>query len=127
MIECIAGSQGTLMSGIFSPSAASVAPNAIVLVASGNTVIAANGDQSAAQLRSDNDTASVVVCEVGANVTGVTLTLDDGTTITTTVNNGWLAGWWPGSDPVQSAEVTTASGTSTQRLTVPTSSNQDPS
>ncbi|HEX4033220.1 MAG TPA: hypothetical protein VHX66_02140 [Solirubrobacteraceae bacterium] len=67
---------------------------------------------------------------VGSGVTAVTLVLGDGTTVTATVVNGWFAAWWPanwnGGQPGQggpighaiahSAQVTTATGTTTQPL-----------
>jgi hypothetical protein len=34
--------------------------------------------------------------------------------VQTTIQNGWMVAWWPGSANVTSAQVTTASGTSTQ-------------
>lgn len=53
---------------------------------------------------------------VGVGVTGVTLVLDDGTHVTTTVENGLFLAWWPGDQRVVSAEVTTTTGTTTQSL-----------
>jgi hypothetical protein len=52
----------------------------------------------------------------GPNVTGTTLTLDDGTKVNATVANGWFVAWWPGTHNVTSALVTTPSGTSTQHI-----------
>jgi hypothetical protein len=70
-------------------------------------------------------------------VTGVTLVLDDGSTVHATVANGWFAAWWPASQRTQSrggqslgqalarmlapsvpryAEISAAGGTSTQPL-----------
>jgi hypothetical protein len=54
--------------------------------------------------------------QAGANVTGVTLVLEDGSSVETTVAHGWFAAWWPGSQGVESAAITTASGTATQQL-----------
>jgi hypothetical protein len=51
---------------------------------------------------------------VGDGVTGVTLNLSDGTTVTATVQNGWYVAWWPGSAELSSADVQTASGTHSQ-------------
>lgn len=50
----------------------------------------------------------------GADVTGVTLTLDDGTNVQATVGNGWFVAWWPGSHDVNSAELATPTGTVAQ-------------
>lgn len=49
----------------------------------------------------------------GADVTGVVLTLSDGTTVTASVDNGYYAAWWPSGARVTGATVTTATGTST--------------
>jgi hypothetical protein len=55
----------------------------------------------------------------GDGVSAVTLTLDDGTTVQATVANGWFVAWWPSSQSVNSAAVTTPSGTSTQTFELP--------
>jgi hypothetical protein len=55
----------------------------------------------------------VAIGQTGSGVTGVTLVLGDGTSVTTTVANGFFAAWWPGNATVSSASVTTAQGTST--------------
>lgn len=57
--------------------------------------------------------------QAGADVTRVTLVLDDGSSVETTVAHGWFAAWWPGSQGVRSATITTASGTTTQQLNTP--------
>ncbi len=41
-------------------------------------------------------------------------TLEDGTQVTATVQNGWAVAWWPGSHQITSAQLTTPSGTQTQ-------------
>jgi hypothetical protein len=55
----------------------------------------------------------------GSDVTGVTLTLDDGSTVRATVGNGWFVAWWPGSQVVKSAELATSAGTTTQSFDLP--------
>jgi hypothetical protein len=55
-----------------------------------------------------------VVARAGAGVTAATLTLEDGTEVTATVENGWAVAWWPGSHQVTRAQLTTPSGTQTQ-------------
>jgi hypothetical protein len=55
----------------------------------------------------------------GVDVTGVTLTLDDGSSVQATVGNGWFVAWWPGSQVVKSAELATSSGTTTQTFDNP--------
>ena len=49
-------------------------------------------------------------------VTGVTLVRDDGQDVVATVADGWFVAWWPGGSSAGSAEVTTASGTTTEPL-----------
>jgi hypothetical protein len=63
----------------------------------------------------------ILTGQVGANVSAVTLVLDDGDRIETTVADGWFAAWWPGTHAVRSAAITTASGTITQPLNTPAS------
>jgi hypothetical protein len=50
----------------------------------------------------------------GADVTGVTLILDDGTSVQATVGGGWFVAWWPSPHSVKSAELATPSGVKTQ-------------
>jgi hypothetical protein len=56
----------------------------------------------------------------GADVTGVTLVLDDGSRVQATTANGWYAAWWPGTHGVIRAQVRTATGVHGQRLRVKT-------
>jgi hypothetical protein len=49
-------------------------------------------------------------------VAAVTLVLDDGQDVMTSVADGWFVAWWPGSSNATSAQVTTASGTATEPL-----------
>ena len=51
----------------------------------------------------------------GTGVSAVTLVLDDGTKVQATVANGWFIAWWPGSHQLESAELTTPAGSSTQK------------
>jgi hypothetical protein len=60
---------------------------------------------------SSND--DVAVGQAGSGVTDVTLILNDGTSVTTTVANGYFAAWWPGDSATASADVSTTQGTST--------------
>lgn len=52
----------------------------------------------------------------GAGVTGVTLSLDDGSQVQATTGNGWFVAWWPGAHQIKSAELTTPTGTVTQKF-----------
>jgi hypothetical protein len=71
--------------------------------------------------------------QVGADVTAVTVVLEGGSSVQATVANGWFAAWWPvsqdfesgqaltqslGQSVPQSFQITTASGTTTQPLTL---------
>ena len=53
---------------------------------------------------------------VATGVTAVTLVLDDGQDVVTTVADGWFVAWWPESASATSAQVTSASGTTTESL-----------
>jgi hypothetical protein len=53
---------------------------------------------------------------VATGVTGVTLVLDDGQDVVTTVADGWFVAWWPDSVDATSAQVTSASGTTSESL-----------
>jgi hypothetical protein len=62
------------------------------------------------------DAYSFVEGHAGAGVAAVTLILSDGTHVQTTLQNGWLVAWWPGSAQLSAAQVTTPAGTNTQRF-----------
>jgi hypothetical protein len=49
-------------------------------------------------------------------VSSVTLVLSDGQEVTATTGSAWLVAWWPGSDEVTAAQMTSASGTTTVPL-----------
>jgi hypothetical protein len=63
-----------------------------------------------------SDAYSFVEGHAGNGVTAATLMLSDGSQVQTTVQNGWMVAWWPGSANVTSAQVTTAAGTTSQEL-----------
>ena len=56
--------------------------------------------------------------QVAADVTGVTLVLSDGSNVQATVADGSLVAWWPGTATATSAQLASASGTTTQQLAV---------
>jgi hypothetical protein len=60
-----------------------------------------------------------VIGHAGAGVSGVTLTLSDGSQVEATVANGWFLAWWPGASRPRNAEVRTPSATRTQPLELP--------
>lgn len=47
-------------------------------------------------------------------VSAVTLVLGDGQAVTATTTSGWFVAWWPSSQDVATAEITSASGTTTE-------------
>jgi hypothetical protein len=64
---------------------------------------------------------TVALGQVGSAVTGVTLSLSDGTQLVTTVGNGYFTAWWPSNATMLSAEVTTTQGTVSE--TIPASAS----
>jgi hypothetical protein len=54
--------------------------------------------------------------QIDDDVSAVTLVLADGSDVQATVADGSFVAWWPGTTDTASAQVTTASGTSTQQL-----------
>ena len=67
----------------------------------------------------DGQPYTLVVGRVGPSVTGVTLRLDDAENIKATTGNGLFVAWWPGSQGIQSATVTSVTGSATQPLNLP--------
>ena len=70
-------------------------------------------------LARDDQPYTLVEGRTGDGVTGVTLVLGDGSTVTATSGNGLFVAWWPNSQSIVSATVSTASGSSTQALNLP--------
>lgn len=64
----------------------------------------------------DGESYMLVVGRTGAGVTGVTLSLGDGSQVTATNGNGVFVAWWPGSQNISSAAVATATSVTTQTL-----------
>lgn len=60
-----------------------------------------------------------VIAQAASDVTGANLTLDDGSAVTPTVQNGWVVAWWPGTAHLAGAQMTTPSGTQTQTFSYP--------
>jgi hypothetical protein len=98
---CIEGPSFTAVSGSMSSYPVTV-PDGHLLLANSHASERAGEAYSLAEGRT------------GADVTGVTLTLDDGTNVQATVGNGWFVAWWPSSHVVKSAEIATSTGTRTQ-------------
>jgi hypothetical protein len=55
-----------------------------------------------------------MIARAGDGVSAANLTLDDGSVVTATVENGWAVAWWPGTHHLATAQLTTPSGTQTQ-------------
>jgi hypothetical protein len=66
------------------------------------------------QSDSDGHALTMVDGPIGAGVTGVTIARSDGSSVQATVKNGWYLAWWPGTERAVTAQVKSASGTSTQ-------------
>ena len=62
---------------------------------------------------------TLVEGRTGDGVTGVNLVLGNGSKVTATSGNGVFVAWWPGSESITSAIVSTATGVSTQTLNLP--------
>jgi hypothetical protein len=103
---CIIGPSFTAVSGSMSSYPVDV-PAGHILMSSSHATDRTGSSYSLAEGRT------------GTGVSGVTLTLDDGTNVQATVGNGWFVAWWPSSHTVKSAELTTASGTTTQTFDQP--------
>jgi hypothetical protein len=103
---CIEGPSFTAASGSMSSYPVTV-PAGHILMSSSHTTDRAGAAYSLAEGRT------------GSDVTGVTLTLDDGTSVQATVGNGWFIAWWPSSHVVKSAELATSTGTTTQTFDEP--------
>jgi hypothetical protein len=56
---------------------------------------------------------------VASGVSGVTMVLDDGQDVVTTVADGWFVAWWPDGAGATSAQVASASGTTIETLAWP--------
>ena len=70
-------------------------------------------------LSRDSQAYTLVVGQTGTAVTALTLALGNGSDVTATSGDGLFVAWWPGSESITSAAVTTAGGVSTQQLNLP--------
>jgi hypothetical protein len=68
----------------------------------------------------DGGRYTLVEGRVQPEVTGVALVRGDGSTVQATTENGWFVAWWPKTEPVTAAEVTTSAGTTREALPLPT-------
>jgi hypothetical protein len=70
-------------------------------------------------LARDSQPYTLVVGRTGVGVDGVTLVLGDGSHVTATSGSGRFVAWWPGSQTIVSAALSSVSGDTTQVLDVP--------
>ncbi len=63
-----------------------------------------------------NGPYTLVEGQTQPSVTGVTLVRSDGSDVQASTGGGWFVAWWPGSQDVTSALVTTPSGTTSEPL-----------
>jgi hypothetical protein len=70
-------------------------------------------------LASDSEPYTLVEGRTGGGVTGVTLALGNKSDVVATSSDGVFVAWWPGSETITSAIVTTAAGVSIQTLNLP--------
>ena len=105
-IACVTGPDFQSIRGVEPHSATPVAAGAIAV------------DQVGFTWR-DHKPFTLIVGHAGADVSAVSLALDDSTNVDTTVSNGYFAAWWPNQRGIQSALVTTPQGTATQTLDIP--------
>jgi hypothetical protein len=59
---------------------------------------------------------TVIEGQVASGVSGVTLVRSDGVHVQTTTGGGSFVAWWPGTDNPVSAEITTATGTTSEPI-----------
>lgn len=62
----------------------------------------------------DGQPYGTMIAQAGDGVSAAKLTLDDGSVVTATVENGWVVAWWPGAQHLAAAQLTTPLGTQTQ-------------
>jgi hypothetical protein len=55
-----------------------------------------------------------MIASAGSGVSAAKVTLGDGSVVTATVENGFAVAWWPGTEHLASAQLTTPSGVQTQ-------------
>lgn len=103
--SCLSGasaSEAVMSVGPVGAQTTSVAAGQAQVVSAGSQAV--NGHQF-----------SYIEGRVGANVTAVTITLNDDTHVSATVANGYFAAWWPGPQQPASQEVATSSGSTTNQ------------
>lgn len=105
-LSCITTPDGNSALRWITPSGASVGTGAVAV------------DQVSVLAR-DSQPYTLVVGRTGDGVTGVTLVLGNRSDVTATSGNGVFVAWWPGSEAITAAIVSTAAGSSTQTINLP--------
>jgi len=100
---CISVPGGNATVQLITWSDVPVGPDAIAL---GRTEVLSDGGQ----------TFTLVEGRTGDAVTGVALTLENGSRVTATIGHGFFLAWWPGNGSSTAVVVSTASGSSTQSV-----------
>lgn len=67
-----------------------------------------------------NGPYTLVEGRLDPTVSALTLELEDGQDVTATTADGWFVAWWPGSQDVSDALITSPQGTTTEPVKVPT-------
>lgn len=70
-------------------------------------------------LARDSEPYTLVEGRTGVGVMALSLNLGNGIEVTATSGDGIFVAWWPGSEDITSANVTTSNGVSTQPLNLP--------
>jgi hypothetical protein len=102
-LSCFSGRQPGSLGGSFATHPPPPVPAGRVTIVSSGSTSTPPGEGS--------HHFSQVVGRTGPGVTGVTLTLRNGTRVTATLANGWFLAWWPGTQRGIATHVTTAKGT----------------
>lgn len=68
---------------------------------------------------SDAGAYGSMIAQVGPDVSAAQLTLNDGSEVTASVQNGWAIAWWPGTRHLVAAHLTTPTGARTQTFDYP--------
>ena len=102
-LSCFSGRQLASLGGSFATHPPAPVPaGRVSIVSSGSTTTPpAEGSQHFSQ----------VVGRTGPGVSGVTLTLRNGTRVTASLANGWFLAWWPGTQRGTATDVTTSTAT----------------
>ena len=116
--EANAAQDGASQHVLSNGSARAGAPPAVSIMGLGGSSSGPIDQASQSQLTtSGGQPYTFVQGQVGVDVTGVTLSLSDGSNVQATVADGSFVAWWPGRADTTSAHVTSSSGVRTQPLT----------